>query len=151
MKHIALSCLSIGLLFCQRASADLSLETESARILAPGKVEVSAAAEFQTSNSNGDEFALPLAIEIGVLPRLEILIEPVALVIINPENGEKTDGIGDTEITANTWHLMSGSSCPLSPLVWNGKYPRRASWTLAPGSPTSRSTSLVVSASAISM
>ena len=101
MKHIALSCLSVGLLFSQRASADLSLETESARILAPGKVEISAAAEFQTSNSNGDEFALPLAIEIGVLPRLEILIEPIALVIINPENGKKTNGIGDTEITAN--------------------------------------------------
>ena len=57
------------------ARADLSLETESARTLAPGKVEVSAAGEYQTAKDGG-EVALPLAIDIGVLPRLEVLIEP---------------------------------------------------------------------------
>ena len=98
---LSASMLLASMLLASRAHADLSLETESARVLAPGKVELSAAAEYQTSNNNGDEFALPLAIEIGVLPRVEVLIEPTLLVSINPENGKKSNGVGDTELTVN--------------------------------------------------
>ena len=94
------------------ARADLSLETESARILAPGKVEVSAATEFQTSNNSGDEFALPLAIEIGVLSRVELLIEPTVLVSISPETGKKVNGVGDTELTVNCLAFDETESLP---------------------------------------
>src|SRR3984893_9662979 len=60
------------------AHGDLAMETETARVLSPGRVEVGTAFEFQTSPA-GEEYALPMAIEFGVLPRLEALIEPVAL------------------------------------------------------------------------
>jgi len=59
------------------AHGDLAMETETARVLSPGHVEVGTAFEFQTSPV-GEEYALPMAIEFGVLPRLEALIEPVA-------------------------------------------------------------------------
>ena len=64
------------------AHGDLSMETETARVLSPGHVEVGTAFEFQTSPA-GEEYALPMAIEFGVLPRLEALIEPVAVTSIN--------------------------------------------------------------------
>ena len=100
MKTIALLWISAGCLLGTTARADLSLETESARFIAPGQVSVSTAAEYQLAK-DGDEYALPLAIEIGVLPRLELLIEPVILVGISPETGKKIHGVGDTELTVN--------------------------------------------------
>ena len=44
------------------ARADLSFETETARVLAPGKFEISMAAEYQHSRDGG-EFALPFAFD----------------------------------------------------------------------------------------
>ncbi len=46
------------------AWADLSLETETARLPAAGHGEFSLALEYQTS-SGGTEFAVPVAIEYG--------------------------------------------------------------------------------------
>ena len=80
------------------AHADLSLETETARVLAPGKFELSLAGEYQHSR-DGAEFALPLAIEVGLLPRLELLIEPTPYVGIYNHGEKKVHGVGDIEFT----------------------------------------------------
>ena len=78
--------------------ADLSLETETARLLPPGHFELSMAGEYQGSRDGG-EFALPLALEVGVLPRLELLIEPTPYVGIYPKGEKKIHGVGDIEVT----------------------------------------------------
>lgn len=78
--------------------ADLSLETETARLLAPGHWSFSLAGEYQFSRDGG-EFALPLAIEVGIFERLELLVEPTPYVGIYPKNERKINGFGDTEIT----------------------------------------------------
>ena len=87
-----------GVLLPAAARADLSFETETARILAPGKFEISMAGEYQHSRDGG-EFALPIAIEVGVLPRLELLIEPTPYVGIYPKGEKKIHGVGDIETT----------------------------------------------------
>src|SRR5258706_6281816 len=84
--------------WCGRAGADLALETESARLLPPGKWELSAAFEFQTA-SDGKEYATPLAIAVGLMERMELLIEPVPYVKIAPSDESGAHGVGDTEIT----------------------------------------------------
>lgn len=76
--------------------ADLALETETARILEPGHFEIGSAFEFQTSSA-GKEFALPMAFEIGVFRHLELLVEPVPVTSIRPNQGESTTGVGDLE------------------------------------------------------
>ena len=80
--------------------ADLSLETETARLLAPGKFEFSTALEIQHSRT-GQEFAVPMALEIGLFKRLELLIEPVVFTAIVPSSKAepKATGIGDIETT----------------------------------------------------
>jgi outer membrane putative beta-barrel porin/alpha-amylase len=83
---------------CGPARADLALETESARLLPPGKWELSAAFEFQTA-SDGKEYATPLAIAVGLMERMELLIEPVPYVKIAPSDESGAHGVGDTEIT----------------------------------------------------
>ena len=77
---------------------DLALETETARVLQPGQIEAGAAFEFQTA-FDGKEYAIPMFVEIGVLPRLELLIEPVAAVFIRPTPGQAATDIGDLETT----------------------------------------------------
>jgi 3,4-dihydroxy-2-butanone 4-phosphate synthase len=56
-----------GWLLLNEADADLSLETETARLLQPGHVELSLAGEYQHSREGG-ELAVPLAFEAGLLP-----------------------------------------------------------------------------------
>ena len=99
--HALLALLAGGsLLRPTAAHADLSFETETARVLAPGKFELSMAGEYQHSRDGG-EFALPLALEMGVLPRLELLIEPTPYVGIYPKGEKKIHGFGDIEVTVN--------------------------------------------------
>lgn len=83
------------------ARADLSLETETARLLPPGKFEFSTAFELQHSR-DGEELAVPMAFEFGVFKRLELLIEPVVFTAILPSSKADREaiGIGDLEATA---------------------------------------------------
>ena len=104
-----LALLGAGALLPAAARADLSLETETARVLAPGKFEISMAGEYQHSRDGG-EFALPLALEIGVLPRLELLIEPTPHVGIYPKGEKKIHGVGDIEVTA-TFLAVKEQTC----------------------------------------
>lgn len=83
---------------CTSARADLALETETARLLPPGRFQLGGAFEYQKS-PDGQEFAAPLAVEFGVIDRLEMLIEPVAFTSIQPNGGSPGNGLGDTEAT----------------------------------------------------
>ncbi len=80
------------------ALADLSLETETARLVPPGVYELSAAAEYQYARDD-QEVAVPLALEFGLLPRLELMLEPTAYVGVFPRHGKDINGIGDFEVT----------------------------------------------------
>jgi hypothetical protein len=70
--------LAFFILTAANGSADLAMETETARILRPGHFEISAAFEFQTAPS-GKEDALAMAFEVGLYHHLELLIEPVPI------------------------------------------------------------------------
>ncbi len=104
------------------ARADLSLETETARVLAPGKFEISMAGEYQHSRDGG-EFALPLAFEIGVLPRVELLIEPVPYVGIYPKGEKKIHGVGDIEATLTFLAVEERTFLPAIALAVEWKAP----------------------------
>ena len=92
-----LTCLSAT------ASADLAIETETARMLKPGGSELSVAGEYQSAEE-GTEFAVPLFYEYGLTPTLELLVEPTLFVGIYPDGERRTQGLGDLEITG-TWLL----------------------------------------------
>jgi hypothetical protein len=83
---------------CKEARADLALETETARLLPPGRWELSAAYEFQTA-SDGKEYATPLSIAVGLMDRMELLVEPVPYSKIAPSDESGAHGVGDTEVT----------------------------------------------------
>ena len=104
------------------ARADLAMETETARILEPGHFEISSAFEFQT-DPGGKEFALPMAIEIGVYRHLEVLIEPVALTSIQPKGGEAATGIGDLETTVTYLVIEEKKYVPALALAAEVKFP----------------------------
>jgi hypothetical protein len=83
------------------------LETETARPLRAGELEVGAGYEFQHS-SEGNETAIPFAFELGLTNRLSLLVEPVAYTAIRPKVGSSATGVGDLEITAS--YLLRGES-----------------------------------------
>jgi hypothetical protein len=83
------------------------LETETARPLRAGQLEIGAGYEFQHSRE-GDETAIPFAFELGITNRLGLLVEPVPYTAIRPEVGQSATGPGDLEITAN--YLLRGES-----------------------------------------
>ena len=76
------------------------LETETARPLRAGQLEVGAGYEVQHSRE-GDETAIPFAFELGITNRLGLLVEPVPYTAIRPEVGQSATGPGDLEITAS--------------------------------------------------
>ena len=80
------------------------LETETARPIGKGTLELGGNFEFQHS-SDGDETALPFAIEYGLTNRFELLVEPVAFTAIRPKAGTNATGVGDLEVTAT--YLLS--------------------------------------------
>lgn len=90
------------------------LETETARPLRAGELEVGAGYEFQHS-SEGNETAIPFAFELGITNRLGLLVEPVAYTAIRPKTGPSATGPGDLEITAS--YLLRGESGPIPALA----------------------------------
>src|SRR5260370_42392405 len=74
------------------------LETETARLLRKGVLEIGSNFEYQTS-SEGHEAALPFALEYGLSSRVEFLLEPVAYTAIRPTTGPRAAGVGDLEAT----------------------------------------------------
>jgi hypothetical protein len=76
------------------------LETETARLRPAGSVTAGGNFEWQTS-SEGRERAVPFVVELGLLDRLELLVEPVAGTAILPKVGRHASGAGDLEVTAS--------------------------------------------------
>jgi hypothetical protein len=101
---------------------DLAMETETARVLAPGHFEIGTAFEFQTS-SNGEEFALPMAIEFGVFHHLEVLIEPVPFTSIRPASGGSATGLGDLETTLTYLVVEEQKYVPALAIAGEIKFP----------------------------
>jgi len=104
------------------AHADLAMETETARVLEPGHFEIGSAFEFQTS-SNGEEFALPMAIEFGVFHHLEVLIEPVPFTSIRPSGGGSATGLGDLETTLTYLVVEEQKYVPALAIAGEIKFP----------------------------
>ena len=120
--HIPAALLAAALLLPATLRADLSFETETARVLAPGHFELSLAGEYQHSRDGG-EFALPLALEVGVLPRLELLIEPTPYVGIYPKGEKKIHDVGDIEITTTFLALEERDLLPAIAFAFEWKAP----------------------------
>jgi hypothetical protein len=93
--------VAIGLLcaLSSRQASAQELETETARVMKTGAFKAATGVEYQTS-SEGQEVALPVLLEAGVLmDRLELVVEPVAFTAILPNSGPHARGVGDTEVT----------------------------------------------------
>ena len=74
------------------------LETETARLLPAGGLNLANTFEFQRS-SEGTETAIPLAFEWGITNRLELLVEPVVYTAVRTKVGPRATGVGDLEMT----------------------------------------------------
>ena len=114
------------------ARADLSLETETARLLAPKHFEVSMAYEYQHAR-DGHEMALPLAIEVGLVPRLELLLEPTAYVGIFPRKGKSAQGLGDLEATLTFLAFKESVHLPAIALAGEVKIPTASNRQIGTG------------------
>ena len=100
----ALATLILG--FGGSASAQ-TLETETARLVPKGGVELGFNFEHQRS-SEGSETAIPLAFIVGLGRRFELMVEPVAFTAIRPKLGPRATGVGDIETTLT--YLAAGES-----------------------------------------
>ncbi len=114
------------------ARADLAIETETARVLAPGLYTAGAAFEFQTS-PGGAEYAVPTAFEFGVFKNLELMVEPVAFTAILPRGGGSSYGLGDTEATLTYRFLEESPLIPALALGGEVKLPTASSLQIGSG------------------
>ena len=75
------------------------LETESARMGAPGTLKLEAGVERQRA-PEGTEANVPLALEYQAARRLELLVEPVVYSNVRDPRRRLASGPGDLEVTA---------------------------------------------------
>ena len=118
-------CFIVGVLLIaagSNAHGDLAMETETARVLRPGSIELGTAFEFQTSPA-GEEYALPMAIEFGVLPHLEALIEPVPFTSIRPKGETAATDVGDLETTLTYLGVEEKQYIPALAIAGEVKFP----------------------------
>src|SRR6202521_4738484 len=109
-------------------------ETETARPLRAGQLEVGAGYEFQHS-SEGNETAIPFAFELGITNRLGLLVEPVAYTAIRPKVGTSATGFGDLEITANYLMRDESERIPALALALEEKLPTARNSLIGTGKP----------------
>jgi len=102
------------------------LETETARFLAPGGFQAGNAFEFQTS-SQGKEYAVPFAYEVGLTKRFTLLVEPVAFTQISPayvnDSNPVSLGIGDLESTLEYLIVNEKKILPAIAVGFEVKFP----------------------------
>jgi hypothetical protein len=98
------------------------LETESARPLRAGQLEIAAGYELQHSRE-GDETAIPFAFEVGITNRLGLLVEPVAYATVRPEIGPSATGAGDIEVTLSYLVRNESAHMPALALAAEEKFP----------------------------
>lgn len=110
------------------------LETETARPLRAGQLEVGAGYEFQHS-SEGNETAIPFAFELGITNRLGLLVEPVAYTAIRPKVGSSATGPGDLEITASYLVRNESGRIPALAFALEEKVPTARNNLIGTGKP----------------
>ena len=110
------------------------LETETARPLRAGQLEVGAGYEFQHSRE-GDETAIPFAFELGITNRLGLLVEPVPYTAIRPEVGRSATGPGDLEITASYLLRRESGRIPAIAIAAEEKVPTARNNLIGTGKP----------------
>jgi hypothetical protein len=110
------------------------LETETARPLRAGQLEVGAGYEFQHSRE-GDEIAIPFAFELGITNRLGLLVEPVPYTAIRPEVGQSATGPGDLEITASYLLRNESGRLPAIAIAAEEKVPTARNNLIGTGKP----------------
>jgi hypothetical protein len=98
------------------------LETETARPLRAGQLEVAGGYELQDSRE-GSEIAIPFAFELGLTNRLGLLVEPVPYTSIRPEAGSSTTGAGDLEVTLSYLVRKESGRLPALALALEEKVP----------------------------
>jgi len=98
------------------------LETETARPLRTGQLEIAAGYELQDSRE-GSEVAIPFAFELGLTNRLGLLVEPVPYTSIRPETGSFATGAGDLEITLSYLLRRESGRLPALALALEEKVP----------------------------
>jgi hypothetical protein len=110
------------------------LETETARTLRAGQLEVGAGYEFQHS-SEGNETAIPFAFELGITDRVGLLVEPVPYTAIRPKVGSSATGSGDLEITASYLMRDESGRIPAIALAFEEKVPTAKNNLIGTGKP----------------
>ncbi len=114
------------------ANADLAFETETARPIEAGKAQVSGAAEY-LFGKDGKEFALPLALEYGLIKDLEILFEPIPYASVRGKGEKAISGVGDTEFTLNYLAIHEQNWVPAISFATEVKVPTAAKLQLGSG------------------
>ena len=122
--YVLLFALVVLVAMSRESRAQQAIETETARPLGNGVVELGTAYEFQVS-SQGLEHALPFAFEAGIGDRFEVLVEPVALTAVRPSagNGPNATGIGDLELTVFGLFAHETAYTPAASLAVEVKLP----------------------------
>jgi len=105
-----------------RARGGQPLETETARIVRPRRLELEAGFEHQSSG-DGIETAVPLAMAYGISGRLEVLVEPVPFTAIHDRGARSVTGIGDVEITLTSLAIRESGARPAIALAGEAKLP----------------------------
>lgn len=116
-----ISCLVLNLMLAPSLMAQV-LETETARLLPGGGLEVGSNLEYQFS-PDGRELAFPVALTYGLTDRWELLVEPVPYTRIAPRNRASVSGLGDLEITLTRQLLTERSLRPALALAGEVKLP----------------------------
>jgi len=98
------------------------METETARLIKAGSLEMELAFEYQTS-SEGTENAVPMALIYGISSRFELMIEPVLYTSINPKSGSNASGFGDIETTLSYLLFSEKGNLPAIALAGEVKIP----------------------------
>lgn len=129
-----LECASALVVFLPVSLRAQMLETESARPLRAGQIEIAAGYELQHARE-GDEFAIPLAFEIGLTNRLGVLVEPVPYTAIRPETGTSATGPGDLEITLSYLVKRESARFPAMAFAVEEKIPTARSNLIGTGKP----------------
>ena len=135
MKAAWLGLVGLGTLLSLPAAgiATQPLETETARVLPSGALELETTFEYQTS-SEGQELATPLALEYGVTDRLELLVEPVFYTAILPKTGAHAKGLGDVEVTATYLAIRESGAFPALAFAAEVKVPTARNKLIGTGS-----------------
>jgi len=118
---LALSLLAVCAPFTL-IHAQQPLETETARPLKKGVVEVQTTFEYQTAKE-GTERAAPLAFEYGITDKLSLLVEPVFYASIRPKLGRRANGLGDLEVTLSYLFAKEGRRRPALAIAGELKAP----------------------------